>query len=420
MLKAMCARYVDTCNGLKTELTDVHRTAETVIHRNMDLMTENNELRAEVKRIRLVMAQMTEGVSRGPNGVHQRVTPRRRDPSPYANMWQENEDGSIDNAAYMAEKKRKNAECESFLQGTAVREKNSPRTEQLEVNAERQLAIIAARNMCEEAEFLNSVQDSSTPSIQARGRSSSGESRRSSSSSAAGRRTSPTRPAPAPPSTPTSPRNPKPGPSRLPTRRIPRITTEPTPPTSGLHSPRSVKRASCQGASAAPPTAMVPGISKRKRVSGEDTMPLPKRMERTPSSPIKIKEEPVDQEVANEFEALRDVQEDADETIVISDDDDYDPMMDTFAPATEDREEDGIVLHPDEGDLAIDELDYEPVERDRGESLLDEVICTLIHSLHDNRRPFRMNRATEVNWFSDWKSKTIYCDLQQLNLFILF
>ena len=113
----------------------------------------------------------------------------------------------------------------------------------------------------------------------------------------------------------------------------------------------------------------------------------------------------MDHEVANEFEALRDVQEDADETIVISDDDDYDPMVDTFAPDTEDQEEDGIVLHPDEGDLAIDELDYEPVERDRGESLLDEVLYALTHSLHDIRRPFRMNRETSVKWFHEEMNK---------------
>ena len=410
MLKAMCARYADTCNGLKTELTDVHRTAETVIHRNMDLMTENNELRAEVKRIRLVMAHMTDGVARDPNGVHQRVTPARRDTSPYRNVWHENEDGSIDNVAYMDEKRRRNAECEPFLQGTNVRETNSPRTERLEVNAERQLAIIAARSMCEEASFLNSVRESSTPSLQARTRSSSGDSRRSSSSSATGKRTSPTRPAPAPPSTPTSPRNTAPGPSKTITRRIPRTTNNPAPSTSGQQSPRSVKRSSCQGASAAPPTPQVTGISKRKRISGEETMPLPKRMERTPSSPVKIKQEPVDQEDTNVFEALRDVQEDADETIVISDDD-YDPLVATYVHAPENHEEDGIVLHPDDGDLAIDELDYEPVERDRGESLLDEVLCKLTNSLLDNRRPFRMNRETNVKWFHEKMNEVRKCNL---------
>ena len=147
-------------------------------------------------------------------------------------------------------------------------------------------------------------------------------------------------------------------------------------------------------------------------------MPLPKRMERTPSSPVKIKQEPVDQEDTNVFEALRDVQEDADETIVISDDD-YDPLVATYVHAPENQEEDGIVLHLDDGDLAIDELDYEPVERDRGESLLDEVLCKLTNSLLDNRRPFRMNRETNVKWFHEKMNEARKCNLYRI-LFIYF
>ena len=90
MLKALCAKYVENCNDLKTEITDVHRTAETVIQRNMALMTENKEMRDEVKRVRLVMAQMTAGVARNDAGAPQRITPARRDTSPYRNIWEEN------------------------------------------------------------------------------------------------------------------------------------------------------------------------------------------------------------------------------------------------------------------------------------------------------------------------------------------
>ena len=57
-------------------------------------------------------------------------------------------------------------------------------------------------------------------------------------------------------------------------------------------------------------------------------------------------------------------------TIEISDDE-FNPMINLYpgaanTAATGSQEEDGIVLHPDEGDLAIDELDYEPAEKDRG------------------------------------------------------
>ena len=57
--------------------------------------------------------------------------------------------------------------------------------------------------------------------------------------------------------------------------------------------------------------------------------------------------------------------------------------------------EEGINLHPDPADLAID-LDYEPEEKaatSRGNSLLDEVTYILTNSLYDGRGPFRMTRS---------------------------
>ena len=140
-------------------------------------------------------------------------------------------------------------------------------------------------------------------------------------------------------------------------------------------------------------------------------MPLPKRMERTPTSPVKIKQEPVDQEE----EILR--TDDLDGTITLSDDD-FDPMVASYPDATltmDGQDEEGIALHPDEGDLAIDELDYEPA--DRGESILDEVTNPLTKLFLDNRRPFRMTREHKVKWFYDRKNKTRLCDLNRI-LFI--
>ena len=140
-------------------------------------------------------------------------------------------------------------------------------------------------------------------------------------------------------------------------------------------------------------------------------MPLPKRMERTPTSPVKIKQEPVDQEE----EILR--TDDLDGTITLSDDD-FDPMVASYPDATltmDGQDEEGIALHPDEGDLAIDELDYEPA--DRGESILDEVTIPLTKLFLDNRRPFRMTKPRE--WYSGLKKNPIECNQSQ-PLFILF
>ena len=139
-------------------------------------------------------------------------------------------------------------------------------------------------------------------------------------------------------------------------------------------------------------------------------------MEKAPASPIKIKQEPVDQEPA--AENLRNIEDNLNGTIELSDDDDFDPMIANYTAPADAQDEDGIALHPDEGDLAI-ELDYEPTENDRGESILDEVTKTLTNSFLDIRRPFRMTRATELKWFHTQRSKTIDCDLDQL-IFILF
>ena len=157
-------------------------------------------------------------------------------------------------------------------------------------------------------------------------------------------------------------------------------------------------------------------------MSGEETMPLAKRMEKTPASPMKIKQEPVDPEpeVTN-TENLRSAQNDLNGTIELSDDD-YDPLVASLylGPGSTSQDEEGIALHPDEGDLAIDtDLDYEP-ETNRGESILDEGSTKLTKNFLDDRRPFRIERETEVKWFSGKKNKTIVdCDLEKL-LFILF
>ena len=156
-------------------------------------------------------------------------------------------------------------------------------------------------------------------------------------------------------------------------------------------------------------------------MSGEETMPLAKRMEKTQASPMKIKQEPVDPEPeASSTENLRSAGDDLNGTIELSDDD-YDPLVNLYVgPGSTSQEEEGIALHPDEGDLAIDtDLDYEP-ETNRGESILDEVRIKLTKNFLDDRRPFRIERETEVKWFSGKKNKTIVdCDLEKL-LFILF
>ena len=145
-------------------------------------------------------------------------------------------------------------------------------------------------------------------------------------------------------------------------------------------------------------------------------MPLPKRMERAPTSPVSIKQEPIEQKE----EILRN-EEDLNETIVISDSDgEYDPLVNLYPDASRapEQDEDGILLHPDEGDLAIDELDYEPA--DRGESILDEVILYLTKTFLDTRRPFRMTRGIDVKRFIPRKNKTRNHEVDEiLFIFIL-
>ncbi len=157
-------------------------------------------------------------------------------------------------------------------------------------------------------------------------------------------------------------------------------------------------------------------------------MPLAKRMEKTPASPVTIKLEPVD---SAETENLRATTDKLNGTIELSDDeynpaDYYNPAEPTCAgivnlnsTSVGNQDEEGIILHPDTYDLAID-LDYEPAETDRGESILDEVTKFLTNSFLDNRRPFRTSRETDVNWFSELKSMAIDCDLEQLTYIILF
>ena len=188
MLKDMCADYVDTCNMLKTELTTVNRTAETVIKRNMTLHTENKQLHKRVQGLMRQMAEMTVGLMvPGEKEVPDMITPRPRDPSPYVNQWTTNADGSVDNVAYMEEKRKKNAACEPFLQGSKVREVKSPRTLQLELRAERRCATIRARGMCEDYQLRYGASNSSTPAGRSdRSRSTSGDSRRYSSASGSG------------------------------------------------------------------------------------------------------------------------------------------------------------------------------------------------------------------------------------------
>ena len=114
-------------------------------------------------------------------------------------------------------------------------------------------------------------------------------------------------------------------------------------------------------------------------------MPIAKRMEKAPASPVNIKQEPLD----TKTETLRATANELNATIELSDDD-YNPepscasivnLNSTSVVGNQDEE--GIVLHLDMSDLAID-LDYEPAKTDRGESILDEVTKFLMHSFLDS------------------------------------
>ena len=165
---------------------------------------------------------------------------------------------------------------------------------------------------------------------------------------------------------------------------------------------------------------------KRKRPSEEETMPLPKRMEKAPASPVKIKQEPVEVEEAA-AEVLRETSDTLNGTIELSDEE-YDPETNLDGiinngrednannAEEEDNAEDGITLHPDESDLAINS-DYEPADNERGESILDEVNPIITKLSLDNRRPFRMTKPRE--WYSGLKKNPIECNQSQ-PLFILF
>ena len=90
MLREMCSRYVETTNKLKTELTHVNRTVDTVIRRNRNLMTKNQGLRAELREVRIIMVQMTEGLAPGDWDRPKRIRPTPRDTSPFRNVWTAN------------------------------------------------------------------------------------------------------------------------------------------------------------------------------------------------------------------------------------------------------------------------------------------------------------------------------------------
>ena len=62
-------------------------------------MKENQEIRSELKEIRTLMAQMTEGLAPGDQDVQARIRPLARKTSPFRNIWTRREYGSYDNCS---------------------------------------------------------------------------------------------------------------------------------------------------------------------------------------------------------------------------------------------------------------------------------------------------------------------------------